>query len=110
MASTEKPEDEKHEDRKSRASSPDSRHEHVNAPTTPHSPEPPRSKWAQYLEIPELQKLSGKTLNNSMSLILGAAFLMFGYDQGVLSAILTLDSFQRVIPLMTPRTTANDLC
>lgn len=107
---TEKPEDEKHEDRKSRGSSPASNHENVLAPTTSHPPESPRSKWAKYLEIPELQKLSGKTLNNSMSLILGAAFLMFGYDQGVLSAILTLDSFQRVIPLMTPRTTSNDLC
>ncbi|KAF2212746.1 hypothetical protein CERZMDRAFT_40536 [Cercospora zeae-maydis SCOH1-5] len=113
MASaTEKLDDEKHEERKSRASSPGSRHEAVVAPvtTSQSTTERPRSKWARYLEIPELKKLSGKTLNRSMSVILGAAFLMFGYDQGVLSAILTLDDFQRAIPLMTPRTSANELC
>lgn len=38
------------------------------------------------------------------------AFLMFGYDQGVMSALLTLDSFQRSLPLMTPFTAGNTLC
>lgn len=105
-------EHEKNEDRKSRSPSPDGRYEHANLPETnlSHPVEPSRSKWARFLEIPEVTRLSGKTLNRSMSLILGAAFLMFGYDQGVLSAILTLDDFQRAIPLMTPRETANDLC
>ncbi|KAM3414864.1 hypothetical protein BST61_g10007 [Cercospora zeina] len=109
---TEKQDDSQHEERKSRTSSPDSIDEPVlaPAPTSRSTPDPPRSKWGRYLEIPELKKLSGKTLNHSMSVILGAAFLMFGYDQGVLSAILTLDSFQRIIPLMTPRTSANELC
>lgn len=31
-------------------------------------------------------------------------------DQGVLSALLTLDDFQLSLPLMTPRSRANDLC
>lgn len=31
-------------------------------------------------------------------------------DQGVLSALLTLDDFQRVLPLMTPLSRGNDLC
>lgn len=34
----------------------------------------------------------------------------FGYDQGVLSALLTLDTFQENLPLMTPREQANDIC
>lgn len=32
------------------------------------------------------------------------------YDQGVLSALLTLDDFQKNIPLMTPRDKSNSLC
>jgi hypothetical protein len=35
---------------------------------------------------------------------------MFGYDQGVLSALITLQSWQTVFPLMTPRELPNDLC
>lgn len=35
---------------------------------------------------------------------------MFGYDQGVLSALLTLDDFQKNLPLMTPRDRSNPLC
>lgn len=35
---------------------------------------------------------------------------MFGYDQGVLSALLTLDDFQKDITLMTPRDQSNNLC
>jgi MFS family permease len=62
------------------------------------------------MDIPELTRLEGKTLNTSIAFIAGTAFLMFGYDQGVLSGLLTLNSFQRDIPLMTPRNPANDLC
>ncbi len=35
---------------------------------------------------------------------------MFGYDQGVLSALLTLDDFQKNLPLMTPRDRSNPIC
>lgn len=54
--------------------------------------------------------LAGKTLNWSIGFIASCGFLMFGYDQGVLSALLTLDSFQEQLPLMTPRDKSNDLC
>lgn len=54
--------------------------------------------------------LEGKSLNWSIGVIASCGFLMFGYDQGVLSALLTLDSFQENLPLMTPREKANDLC
>lgn len=56
------------------------------------------------------QYLSGKALNWSIAAISSCGFLMFGYDQGVLSALLTLDDFQRSIPLMTPRDKANPIC
>lgn len=32
------------------------------------------------------------------------------FFSGVMSALITLDDFQRIIPLMTPRETANTLC
>merc|ERR1712072_1403142 len=56
------------------------------------------------------KKLSGKPLNVSIAWAAACGFLMFGYDQGVLSALLTLDDFQLSLPLMTPRSRANDLC
>ncbi|KAF4122263.1 Sugar (and other) transporter [Geosmithia morbida] len=56
------------------------------------------------------KRLSGTALNWSIGCIASCGFLMFGYDQGVLSALLTLDSFQKSIPLMTPLTKANPLC
>ncbi|KAE8422013.1 hypothetical protein BDV36DRAFT_291826 [Aspergillus pseudocaelatus] len=56
------------------------------------------------------EKLKGRALNWSIGFIASCGFLMFGYDQGVLSALLTLDSFQEVLPLMTPRDKSNDLC
>ncbi|KAE8408988.1 general substrate transporter [Aspergillus pseudonomiae] len=56
------------------------------------------------------EKLKGRALNWSIGFIASCGFLMFGYDQGVLSALLTLDSFQEVLPLMTPREKSNDLC
>lgn len=36
-------------------------------------------------------KLSGKALNYSIGICASCGFLMFGYDQGVMSALLTLD-------------------
>lgn len=54
--------------------------------------------------------LSGTTLNYCIGFIASCGFLMFGYDQGVLSALLTLDDFQKDIPLMTPRDKSNALC
>lgn len=56
------------------------------------------------------KKLSGKSLNFYIGFIASNGFLMFGYDQGVLSALITLQSWQEVFPLMTPRETPNDLC
>lgn len=56
------------------------------------------------------KKLQGKWLNFYIAFIASNGFLMFGYDQGVLSALITLESWQRVFPLMTPRETPNDLC
>ncbi|KAI9367005.1 general substrate transporter [Aspergillus egyptiacus] len=55
-------------------------------------------------------KLTGRTLNWSIGFIASCGFLMFGYDQGVLSALLTLDDFQKELPLMTPRDDFNALC
>lgn len=74
------------------------------------------------------KKLEGRALNWSIGFIASCGFLMFGYvhlqqsvnpfqlfnkhryDQGVLSALLTLDDFQKNIVLMTPRDRSNDLC
>ncbi|KAF2718202.1 general substrate transporter [Polychaeton citri CBS 116435] len=70
--------------------------------------------WDKCANLPEWNfgksKLQGTALNWSIGIIASCGFLMFGYDQGVLSALLTLDDFQRVLPLMTPREEANDLC
>ncbi|OAA53333.1 General substrate transporter [Cordyceps fumosorosea ARSEF 2679] len=54
--------------------------------------------------------LEGRMLNNCIGIIASCGFLMFGYDQGVLSALLTLDDFQKNLPLMTPRDQANPIC
>lgn len=54
--------------------------------------------------------LAGTALNYSIGLIASCGFLMFGYDQGVLSALLTLDDFQKSIPLMTPFERSNAVC
>ncbi|KNG50778.1 sugar transporter-like protein [Stemphylium lycopersici] len=61
-------------------------------------------------EVPGYGLLQGKALNNSIAWCSCLAFLMFGYDQGVLSGVLTLDDFQRHFPLMTPRERPNNLC
>lgn len=55
-------------------------------------------------------RLHGTALNWSIGFVASCGFLMFGYDQGVLSALLTLDDFQKNQILMTPRERANDLC
>ncbi|KAF6811623.1 Sugar transporter STL1-like protein 1 [Colletotrichum sojae] len=54
--------------------------------------------------------LQGKALNYSIGFIASCGFLMFGYDQGVLSSLLTLDDFQRSLVLMTPLEESNPLC
>lgn len=54
--------------------------------------------------------MHGRALNLCIGFIASCGFLMFGYDQGVLSALLTLDSFQNNLKLMTPRDKSNDLC
>lgn len=56
------------------------------------------------------QHLRGGPLNYCIGFIASCGFLMFGYDQGVLSALLTLDSFQKNIKLMTPQDQSHDLC
>lgn len=56
------------------------------------------------------KRLEGRALNWSIAFIASCGFLMFGYDQGVLSGLLTLDSFQRNLPLMTPLQESNALC
>lgn len=65
-------------------------------------------------DLPEIgmggKKLEGRTLNWSIGIIASCGFLMFGYDQGVMSALLTLDDFQKVLPLMTPLEESNYLC
>lgn len=37
--------------------------------------------------------MTGRTLRNSVSLMAGMGFLLFGYDQGVMGSLLTLESF-----------------
>jgi len=54
--------------------------------------------------------MRGRALNWGIGVIASTGFLMFGYDQGVMSALLTLDDFQLAIPLMTPLETSNPIC
>ncbi|KAI8137993.1 general substrate transporter [Fennellomyces sp. T-0311] len=56
------------------------------------------------------QKLHGRALNWAIGFVAGCGFLMFGYDQGVMSSLLTLDDFQRQFPTATPHSDANPLC
>jgi hypothetical protein len=60
--------------------------------------------------VPGIGLLSGKLLNTAIAWYSSLAFLMFGYDQGVMSGLLTLDDFQRHFPLMTPLSQANSTC
>lgn len=100
--------------------------EHIQNTLTPNKTERIRYEqertratgWLRYFawmgDLPEWkvngQHLSGRTLNLNIGFIASCGFLMFGYDQGVLSALLTLDSFQDVLALMTPREKSNNLC
>ncbi|KAF5262430.1 hypothetical protein FOXYS1_6853 [Fusarium oxysporum] len=75
------------------------------------------SIWNQLSRLGDLpewtfrgHKLQGATLNRAVNFIASCGFLMFGYDQGVFSALLTLDDFQRALPLMTPRASDNPIC
>ncbi|KAF9872282.1 hypothetical protein CkaCkLH20_10109 [Colletotrichum karsti] len=54
--------------------------------------------------------LEGTALNWCIGFIASTGFLMFGYDQGVLSSLLTLDDFQKSLVLMTPLEQSNPLC
>lgn len=46
--------------------------------------------------------LSGKALNWGITIVANVGFCSFGYDQGLFSALVTLDDFQRDVPLMAP--------
>ncbi|KAK6222978.1 sugar transporter Stl1 [Colletotrichum tabaci] len=74
----------------------------------------PKGFLARMGDLPEWgfrgKRLQGRLLNWSIGFIASCGFLMFGYDQGVLGSLLTLDDFQRSIPLMTPLEQSNSLC
>ena len=91
--------------------------EKQNVTYSPRPEAPPTGIWAWFSKLGDLPEwkfrgklLSGGPLNYSIGFIASCGFLMFGYDQGVLSALLTLDDFQKNIVLMTPREKSNDLC
>jgi len=105
--------------------SPDSRDDQIEAINPPlhhrqipNAPTPPSgvlgifSKLGNLPEwpVPGTGLLSGKLLNTAIAWCSCLAFLMFGYDQGVMSGLLTLDDFQRHFPLMTPLSQANTIC
>lgn len=46
--------------------------------------------------------LRGKALNYAVGCIAGCDFLLFGYDQGVMGGILTLDLFLNQFPIINP--------
>lgn len=50
------------------------------------------------LSIPTYIGLKGKKLNLAISSICGVGFLLFGYDQGVMGSLLTLESFRKQFP------------
>lgn len=107
--------DERKENDSSSTSSPDN--VPVNDYTLQQAP-PPTTFWGKVGHwmgaLPEWsvggEKLSGKRLNFYIGFIASNGFLMFGYDQGVLSALITLPSWQRTFPTMTPREASNPLC
>ncbi|EPQ29752.1 uncharacterized protein PFL1_02971 [Pseudozyma flocculosa PF-1] len=74
------------------------------------------TRWLKRLgDLPEYGlgsrgKLQGPPLNWAIGIIASIGFFSFGYDQGVLGSLVTLDDFQRSIPLMTPFTTFNAVC
>ncbi|KAF4978253.1 hypothetical protein FZEAL_5359 [Fusarium zealandicum] len=72
------------------------------------------STFSRLGDLPEWKirgkHLQGVALNWSIGFIASCGFLMFGYDQGVLSALLTLPDYQKNLVLMTPRDGNNPLC
>ncbi|KAI6870671.1 general substrate transporter [Hortaea werneckii] len=118
----EKPLEHEKQEHSSGSSSPDRRHvednmtheERMKYERDKDRPEGWRGSISKLGNLPEWKfgkkKLQGKPLNISIAWAAACGFLMFGYDQGVLSALLTLDDFQKSLPLMTPRSRANDLC
>ncbi|RMY34170.1 hypothetical protein D0864_16735, partial [Hortaea werneckii] len=116
----EKPLEHEKQEHSSGSSSPDRRHvednmtheERMKYERDKDRPEGWRGSISKLGNLPEWKfgkkKLQGKPLNISIAWAAACGFLMF--DQGVLSALLTLDDFQKSLPLMTPRSRANDLC
>ncbi|KZT65987.1 general substrate transporter [Daedalea quercina L-15889] len=43
-------------------------------------------------------RLRGKTLTAALAFVAGTGFTLFGYDQGVMSALLTANQFEKVFP------------
>lgn len=43
-------------------------------------------------------RLKGKTLSFALAFVAGTGFTLFGYDQGVMSALLTASQFEKVFP------------
>lgn len=77
-------------------------------------PQPSTTRWNRFGSLPHFGTksgpLRGAALNWGIGIIASYGFLMFGYDQGVLSGLLTLDDFQRDQTLMTPLDDSNLLC
>ncbi|KAE9410345.1 hypothetical protein BT96DRAFT_953007 [Gymnopus androsaceus JB14] len=46
----------------------------------------------------ESMKLRGRKLTATLSFVAGTGFILFGYDQGVMSALLTANQFEKVFP------------
>ncbi|KAG7905983.1 hypothetical protein KL906_004762 [Ogataea polymorpha] len=52
----------------------------------------------QESEFPTFLGLRGQTLQNTVSVMASVGFLLFGYDQGVMGSLLTLESFRDTFP------------
>lgn len=46
-------------------------------------------------EVPTYMGLKGRKLSTAITTLCGVGFLLFGYDQGVMGSLLTLDSFRK---------------
>lgn len=49
-------------------------------------------------EVPTFLGFKGNHLNAAVTVMCGVGFLLFGYDQGVMGSLLTLDSFRGTFP------------
>lgn len=49
-------------------------------------------------EVPTFLGFKGNHLNAAITIMCGVGFLLFGYDQGVMGSLLTLDSFRGTFP------------